>query len=60
MQLEKVDITKNLAPLGLDSMIGIDFRTWLFYNFKVDIPFFEFLDSGTTIERLSEKAVSAS
>ncbi len=60
MQLEKVDVTKNLAAFGLDSMMGTEFRTWLFQNFKVDIPFFEFLDSGTTIERLSEKVVSAS
>ena len=60
MQLDKVDVSKNLASYGLDSMMGTEFRTWLFHTFKVDVPFFEFLDVGTTIEKLSEKVLSAS
>ena len=55
-----INITKILAAFGLISMLGIDFKTWLSQNFKVDIPFFEVLDSVTTSERLSEKIVSAS
>ena len=60
MQCGKVDITKNLAAFGLNSVLGIDFRTELFQSFKVDIHFFEFLDSVTTSERISEKVGSAS
>ena len=59
IQLEKVDTAKNLAAYGMDSMMGTEFRTWLFQTFKVDIPFFEFLDAGTTIESLSKKILSA-
>ncbi|KAK3172071.1 hypothetical protein OEA41_004155 [Lepraria neglecta] len=59
IQLEKVDTAKNLAAYGVDSMMGTEFRTWLFQTFKVYIPFFEFLDAGTTIESLSKKILSA-
>ena len=59
IQLEKVDTAKTLAAYGMDSMMGTEFRTWLFQTFKVDVPFFEFLDAGTTIESLSKKVLSA-
>ena len=59
IQLEKIDAAKNLAAYGMDSMIGTELRTWLFQTFKVDVPFFEFLDAGTTIESLSKKVLSA-
>lgn len=60
VQLEKVEITKNMAASRLDNMLGTEFRTWLFQNSKVDIRFFGVLDSGTIIERLSENVISAS
>ena len=60
MQLEKVDVHKNLATYGMDSMIGTEFRTWLFQTFKKDIPFFELLDAGTTIGSLAEKVLATS
>lgn len=60
MQLEKVDIDKNLATYGMDSMIGTEFRTWLFQTFKKDIPFFELLDAGSTIGSLAEKVLATS
>lgn len=60
MQPEKVDTSKNLAAYGMDSMMGTEFRTWLFQTFKVDIPFFEFLEAGTNIQTLSDKVLSTS
>lgn len=60
MQLEKVDVKKNMATYGMDSMIGTEFKTWLFQTFKKDLPFFELLDAGTTIESLAERVLATS
>ncbi|KAK4694495.1 hypothetical protein P7C71_g3103, partial [Lecanoromycetidae sp. Uapishka_2] len=60
MQLEKVDVNKKLATYGMDSMMGTEFRTWLFQTFKKDVPFFDLLDAGTTIESLAEKVLATS
>ncbi|KAF3056229.1 Lovastatin diketide synthase LovF [Daldinia childiae] len=54
---------KSLASHGLDSMIGAEFRNWIFREFRVDIPFQQLLAGSLTIADLAailcEKATKA-
>ena len=52
--LDKLDVAKPLAVMGMDSMLAAEFRTWFFQTFKVDIPFLTLLSKTTTIGTLSE------
>ncbi|KAM0811341.1 hypothetical protein AB5N19_11697 [Seiridium cardinale] len=45
---------KSLASHGLDSMIGAEFRNWMFREFAVDFPFQQLLTGGLTISDLAE------
>ncbi|KAI1746913.1 reducing type I polyketide synthase [Xylaria castorea] len=44
----------SLSSLGIDSMIGAEFRNWIFREFKLDIPFQQLLVGGRTVLELSE------
>ncbi|KAI4865013.1 putative polyketide synthase [Hypoxylon rubiginosum] len=45
---------KSIASYGLDSMIGAEFRNWIFREFKVDIPFQQLLAGSFTIPELAK------
>lgn len=45
--------TSSLANFGLDSMIGAEFRNWIFREFKIDMPFQQLLASNLTIQKLA-------
>ncbi|KAI1751035.1 hypothetical protein F4782DRAFT_201506 [Xylaria castorea] len=47
----------SVASYGLDSMIGAEFRTWLFKEFGLDYPFQKLLASTLTFRKLSEAVV---
>lgn len=53
----------SVASHGLDSMIGAEFRNWLFREFKIDVPFQQLLAGTLTIAELAqmlcEKVVAA-
>ncbi|KAI0206709.1 hypothetical protein F4808DRAFT_4104 [Astrocystis sublimbata] len=44
----------SLSNLGIESMIGTEFRNWIFREFKIDIPFQQLLVGGRTVLQLSE------
>lgn len=44
---------KSVASHGLDSMIGAEFRNWIFREFKVDVPFQQLLAGSLTISELA-------
>lgn len=44
---------KSLASHGLDSMIGVEFRNWIFREFGVDLPFQQLLAGNLTISELA-------
>nr|APX43983.1 polyketide synthase [Pestalotiopsis microspora] len=44
---------KSVASHGLDSMIGAEFRNWVFREFKVDVPFQQLLAGSLTISDLA-------
>ena len=42
-----------IAEYGLDSMIGAELRTWLFKEFRLDMPFPQLLSPVLTFKKLS-------
>ncbi|KAI0544083.1 reducing type I polyketide synthase [Xylaria curta] len=44
----------SLSSLGIESMIGAEFRNWIFREFNVDLPFQQLLVGGRTVLELSE------
>ncbi|KAI4289981.1 MAG: hypothetical protein L6R35_000743 [Caloplaca aegaea] len=52
--VEKVDDSRPLNSLGMDSMLAAEFRTWFYQAFKVDIPFLMLLSETVTLKRLAE------
>lgn len=51
---DKLDTTKPISSVGVDSMLAAEFRAWIFQSFKVDIPYLTLLSSAATINYLSE------
>lgn len=45
---------KSIAGHGLDSMIGVELRNWLYREFGVELPFQQLLASSLTVEGLAE------
>ena len=41
--------TRSIGSYGLDSMIGAEFRNWVFREFKMDVPFQRLLGADLTI-----------
>jgi hypothetical protein len=53
---DAIDMTqKSVASHGLDSMIGAEFRNWIFREFKIDLPFQQLLAGSLTILELAQK-----
>ncbi|KAL8921987.1 MAG: hypothetical protein Q9208_005441 [Pyrenodesmia sp. 3 TL-2023] len=44
---------KSIGDHGLDSMIGAEFRNWVFKEFAMDVPFQQLLAPSLTIARFS-------
>lgn len=51
---EKLDVSKAISGVGVDSMLAAEFRAWIFSAFKVDIPYLTLLSSAATLTMLSE------
>lgn len=58
MKFEAVDVKKPLAEYGMDSMIGAEFRTWLYQSLKADVPLSMLLGKTCTLETLRDLAMS--
>lgn len=52
--VEKVDDSRPLNELGMDSMLATEFRTWSYQAFKVDVPFLMLLSEKVTLKGLGE------
>lgn len=49
-----VDTTqRSIGSYGLDSMIGAEFRNWIFRHFRADVPFQQLLAGSLTTSDLS-------
>ncbi|KAI1346694.1 hypothetical protein F5Y01DRAFT_264504 [Xylaria sp. FL0043] len=53
----ELDGQASIASYGLDSMIGAEFRTWLFKEFSLDYPFQKLLASTLTFKELSDAVI---
>ena len=44
---------RSIVSYGLDSMIGAEFRNWVFKEFKVDVPFQQLLAGNLTVAKFA-------
>jgi NAD(P)-dependent dehydrogenase (short-subunit alcohol dehydrogenase family) len=58
MKYEAVAVEKPLAEYGMDSMIGAEFRTWLYQSLMADVPLSMLLGKMCTLKALSDMAVA--
>ncbi|KAI1806790.1 ketoacyl-synt-domain-containing protein [Daldinia bambusicola] len=55
IEVGRIQTTEHsVAEYGLDSMIGAEFRNWIFREFGVDIPFQQLLASTLTLSKLAQ------
>jgi hypothetical protein len=55
IEAESISSTdKSIASYELDSMIGAEFRNWIFREFKVNLPFQQLLAGSLTITQLAK------
>ena len=57
MKYEAVDVKKPLADYGMDSMIGAEFRSWLYQSLAADVPLSTLLGKSCTLEALADIAL---
>lgn len=50
-----IDISRDMASYGIDSMISAELRNWLFKTFGLDISFIELVRKGMTVKNLSQR-----
>lgn len=54
LDADQLDLdSKSIADHGLDSMIGAEFRNWVFKEFGMDVPFQQLLAPTLTIAKFS-------
>jgi hypothetical protein len=41
MALEDIDVGKSTGAYGIDPLIAVDIRNWIFREAKADVPVFE-------------------
>ncbi|KAK9782215.1 putative polyketide synthase [Seiridium cardinale] len=51
---DKLDVTKPISSVGVDSMLAAEFRAWIFQAFKTDIPYLTLLSPAATLTMLSD------
>jgi hypothetical protein len=54
MALDKISAQLVLSEIGMDSMLAAEYRTFMFRTFNVDVPFLTLMDSGTSMQIISD------
>lgn len=49
-----IDIAREIADYGIDSMITAELRNWLFNSFRLNISFIELVNKGVTVQKLAK------
>ena len=57
MKYEAVDVKKPLADYGMASMLGAEFRSWLYQSLAADVPLSTLLGKSCTLETLTDIAL---
>jgi NADP-dependent 3-hydroxy acid dehydrogenase YdfG len=52
-----VDVSRDMASYGIDSMISAELRNWLFKTFRLDVSFVELVREGMTVGRLAGRLI---
>ncbi|KAI1439039.1 reducing type I polyketide synthase 10 [Xylaria sp. CBS 124048] len=58
MKTEDMAVERPLADYGMDSMLGAEFRTWLYQTLMTDVPLSILLGKACTLEDLGAMAVA--
>ena len=53
MPVEKIDYSRPLNALEIDSILAARFRTWFYQTFKIDIAFLMLMSDTVTLRRLT-------
>lgn len=56
---ENIDFSKSINDYGMDSLVAVEMRNWLFKEMDITIPILELL-ANQTLSQLSEKLVRKS
>ena len=60
LEADQFDLdTRSIGDHGLDSMIGAEFRNWVFKEFGMDVPFQQLLAPTLTIAKFSAQVCAA-
>lgn len=59
MALEDIDAGRSTGAYGIDSLIAVDVRNWIFREAKADVPVFEILQA-VTLTTLAQKIAEQS
>jgi NADP-dependent 3-hydroxy acid dehydrogenase YdfG len=54
MPIDQVDDCAPLPTFGVDSMLAVEFRTWMWNTFKVDVPFLDIISPQNSLHNLAE------
>lgn len=52
-KVEELESTRLISQYGMDSMLAVEYRTWMYRVFKVDIPLMNVVSAQATIATLS-------
>ncbi|KAI1117860.1 hypothetical protein F5Y14DRAFT_326857 [Nemania sp. NC0429] len=50
---DKLNLVKPISDVGVDSMLGAEFRGWIYQTFKIDVPYLTVLSSSAMLAMLS-------
>lgn len=57
--VENIDAGQSLASYGVDSLVAVELRNWLFREAKADVPVFELLGTSSLMALAEEVAVKS-
>ncbi|KAF4440056.1 putative polyketide synthase [Fusarium austroafricanum] len=59
MPAESIDASQSMAAYGLDSLVAVELRNWLFREAKADVAVFEVLGKGSLIALAGDIALKS-
>ena len=55
VSIDEVDVERDMASYGIDSMISAELRNWLFGTFGLDVSFVELVTRGMAVRGVAER-----
>ncbi|KAF2233362.1 hypothetical protein EV356DRAFT_448529 [Viridothelium virens] len=57
LPLDEIDVTRNMESFGIDSMIGVELRSWLAKTFGLNIRFADLVAKGNSPKELANQII---